>query len=568
MQPNPAAFGVVRTMLRPYRRHLSAALVLGLISTAVSLTQPILLGDVVGKVTGGHPAAAAVGLLATFFVVDLVVGGLEMYVLGRAGVSLVLSARQMAVRRLLRAPVPVHMGLRRGDLSVGAVADTDLLRTSLVQVIANILASVVLVLGSLTLMMIIDPVLTLVALLMLGLVGVFGLLVAKPVRRAAEETRAHVGAFGAAVERALAALRTVKLSGAEDVEEARVLEAAGRAHDASQRGVFWEAAMAPLVTLGVQGAFALVFTVSAFRIADGALTAAGFASYLLYLFYMIAPLLTLFLSLNQLQLGLAAAGRVAAFERLPDEREYRAEESLADQSAPSSCAGPVLRFDRVSFGYPGKPELLRELSFDVPRRGLTAIVGPSGAGKSTLFALATQLWDGHSGTIELNGVDVQRLRLGEIRSRIGYVEQDAPVLHGTIRDNLLYAHPDASESELRAAVETAGLAEWVDRLPQGLDTEVGEAGTAISGGQRQRVAIARMILPRPDVLLLDEATSQLDEDTERDLLDALARVARTCAVVAIAHRPSIVAAADQVVAVGGAGAEAALSGAAPAGGKA
>lgn len=145
---------------------------------------------------------------------------------------------------------------------------------------------------------------------------------------------------------------------------------------------------------------------------------------------------------------------------------------------------------------------------------------------------------------------MRRLRLDEIRSRVGYVEQDAPVLHGTIRQNLCYAMPDVSDADLRVAMETAGLSGWVDGLEHGLDTEVGESGAAISGGQRQRIAIARMLLLQPDVLLLDEATSQLDADTERDLLHALARVSATCAVVAIAHRPSIVAAADHVITVG------------------
>jgi ABC-type multidrug transport system fused ATPase/permease subunit len=210
---------------------------------------------------------------------------------------------------------------------------------------------------------------------------------------------------------------------------------------------------------------------------------------------------------------------------------------------------PALSFDHVTFGYqPGSPTV-RGLTFDIPRRGFVAVVGPSGAGKSTIFALAERLWDVDSGRILLAGQDIRDLPLRALRGRVGYVEQDAPVVDGTIRENLVFAKPDATEEQIADAIDKANLRCWIDSLDNGLDTEVGEAGTAISGGERQRLAIARMLLLRPDVLLLDEATSQLDTEAELALGNSIAAASTDCAVVAIAHRMATVVAADRILVV-------------------
>ncbi|HKS47149.1 MAG TPA: ABC transporter ATP-binding protein [Amycolatopsis sp.] len=533
-------------VLLPQRSTLASGCALGLVSTAIVLSQPMLIGSVVGKVTGNQPATSTILLLIAVFAVDLVVAGLETYLLARAGVSLVFGTRGILVRKLLRAPVWVHLGKRRGDLFTGTVGDTDMLRTSLTQPIANMIAGATMVLGSVVLMLIIDPVLTGCTLLGVAVATSLNVLGARFVRRAMVDAREHVGRFGASLERVLSALPTVKVSRAEDREEQRVLAHARDAYRASLRGARLEAGLAPLATLAVQGSFAIVFTAGAYRMANGALSAAAFAAYLLYLLYLIAPLVTVFMSIGQLQLGLAAVGRVTAIASLPDERNDRREPETQPVLA---ATGPVLKFDRVSFGYPDRGPVLTDVSFEIPRRGVTALVGPSGIGKTTVFALLTQFWPGYSGRIELNGVDIRTLPLDSVRRKIGYVEQDAPALQGTILDNLRYAAPDASPSQISEAIELTGLSEWIDSLEHGVETQIGDGGAAISGGQRQRIAIARMLLAEPEVLLLDEVTSQLDSDTEHALLASLVELGQRCAVVAIAHRNSTIAGADRVIAL-------------------
>jgi ABC-type multidrug transport system fused ATPase/permease subunit len=193
------------------------------------------------------------------------------------------------------------------------------------------------------------------------------------------------------------------------------------------------------------------------------------------------------------------------------------------------------------------PWVHRDLSFELPPGGLTAIVGPSGTGKSTIFALLERYYEPQSGTIAVDGRDIRSWPLPELRAAIGYVEQDAPVLAGTLRENLDLAAPDATEEDLQAVLTLTGLDDLLEQLPSELDTPVGHRGTTLSGGQRQRIAIARALLRRPRILLLDEATSQLDAVNEVALRALMEAVALTTTVLVVAHRLSTVTSADRIL---------------------
>jgi ABC-type multidrug transport system fused ATPase/permease subunit len=311
----------------------------------------------------------------------------------------------------------------------------------------------------------------------------------------------------------------------------------------------YQAVVGTATGLIVQVSFLAVLGVGGARVASGDMGVGDLIAFLLYLFYLADPIAAVSTGATQLQQGLAAVRRIDAVTTLPVEEDEGAADAPA-AATPSAADGarPLVAFDRVSFGYrPDLPEVLHEVSFDVPALGVTAIVGPSGAGKTTLFALLERFYDPDAGSIRFQGRDLAAWPRAALRGQIGYVEQEAPVLAGTLRDNLLYAAPDAGEDALRAVLLEARLEELVARLPDGLDEEIAARGTSLSGGERQRIAIARALLRRPALLLLDEAASQLDAVNEMALRDTVARAGETRAVLAIAHRLSTVVSARRIV---------------------
>jgi ABC-type multidrug transport system fused ATPase/permease subunit len=362
--------------------------------------------------------------------------------------------------------------------------------------------------------------------------------VLRGIRAATERAQEAVGRMSAALERALSAIRTVKASRAEARETAHVGGAALDSYRSGLRVARLRALVGPAGQLAVQGSLVLVLAVGGARVASGDMSVGDLVAFLLYLFFLLLPLGTILSSVTELQTALAASTRLREVE--------------PDAAVPAAVAAPLaapasLEFDAVSFAYPDGREALHDVSFTAPRHAMTGIVGPSGAGKTTILSLIERFHEPSSGRIRLDGLDLAGLPREAVRRRIGYVEQEAPVLAGTIRENLSYAAPEAGEADLAEAVRVAGLEGLIARLPEGLDTVVGDHGVTLSGGERQRIAIARALLPRPAILLMDEATSQLDSRTEAALRATMARVARTRTVIVVAHRLSTVVAADRLV---------------------
>lgn len=241
--------------------------------------------------------------------------------------------------------------------------------------------------------------------------------------------------------------------------------------------------------------------------------------------------------------GLGAIGRIEHVTVMPVEDDI--DPALA--ARPASGPPPTVEVDGVDFAYADRPPVLHGVSFTVPGGTQTALVGLSGAGKTTLFSLLQRFYEPTAGCLRIGGQDIASLPRAEVRRRIAYVEQDAPALAGTLRDNLLHAAPDATDENIAEVLRATRLDGLTARLDKGLDTPVGARGITLSGGERQRLAIARALLRRPEVLLLDEATAQLDARNEQALSELVTGLARHCTVLLIAHRLSTVIEADQIV---------------------
>ena len=528
------------------RTTLFVAAGLSVIATAATLAQPLVVGSVLEAIQEGHPVLIPAAMLSALFIVGAMLSGLTGYLLGRTGEGMVLDLRNSLVGRLLRMPVEDHERFRPGDLISRISTDTTLLGAALVSILTNAVSGVLMVVGAIALMAYVDFVLLAVALICVA--GATGAVVAVSgrIRRASEDAQKSVGSVSATLGRSLGAIRTVKLSRAETREQETISKEAQDAYHAGVRVAKLEAIVEPTISVTMQAAFVLVLGVGGWRLASEAISLGELVSFLLYLFYMIGPLATLFTSVTDLQRGLGAMSRlreVLDSSVEPYESGTPYDHSTGRRNLPEL---PALLFASVNFAYEPDDPILHEVYISVPRRSLTALVGPSGAGKSTLFALAERLRDPQSGTIRLDGVDLKELPLEEVRRRIGLVEQDAPVFWGSLRENLLYSAPEATEEELEETLDLANLRDLVDKLPHGLDTKVGERGVTLSGGERQRVAIARTLLAKPDVLLLDEVTSQLDAGNELALRETIRKVSKNSTVLAIAHRLSTVADAERI----------------------
>ncbi|MEU1815966.1 ABC transporter ATP-binding protein [Streptomyces roseifaciens] len=530
--------------LRPQRRRMAAGVLLGLLGSVMGLAQPLAAKRVVDDMGRGAPAAGPVLLLSLLVVAGAVLAGLGHYVLQHSAESIVCTARHRLTDRLLRLRVPVVESAEPGDLIARVTSDTTLLRQTAPQAVSAAVTGTLVTAATVVMMGLLDAVLLAVTLAVVAFVGVVVALVAPRIGRATRHTQEAVGSIGAALERALGAFRTVKASGAEQREADALRRAAERARRTGIRAAAWEAVSATTSAVVVQVCFLVVLGVGGARVTSGATDVSTLVAFLLYLFALAPRIGQLVEGVGQVQMGAAAADRIAQAEQLETEEQ---EELQAPEGA--GVRSPLsVSFDEVSFAYrPGLPRVHHRVSFTVPAGGLTAFVGPSGAGKTTVFSLIERFYEQDSGRVLLDGEDVRQWPLARLRASIGYVEQDVPVLAGTLRDNLTLGTPDPGPDELARVLRLARLDLLAARLPDGLDTDVGHRGSRLSGGERQRVAIARALLRRPGLLLLDEATSQLDAANEAALRDTITDTARRTTVLVVAHRLSTVTTADRIV---------------------
>ncbi|WP_329535651.1 ABC transporter ATP-binding protein/permease [Streptomyces sp. NBC_01450] len=539
----PPAWRLLLGYVRPHRWALLAGALLALTTGATGLVLPLVARGLITDLSHDRPIGRALIGMAALVVTNAAVGALGSYVLRRTAESVVLGARRALSSYLLRLRIPAVDRSEPGDLMARITSDTTLLREVTTDSLVGIGTGGLTLVATVVMMGLVDVVLLGVTLGVILCAGtVLGVIVPR-INRASKQAQDAVGVMGASLERILGALRTVKASGAEHREEQTVHAAAEESWRQSVRAAKWSAAAGNTAGLAMQIAFITVLAVGGARVATGAIDVGTLVAFLLYVFYLMSPIQQVVGAITQYQTGAAALARIQEALRLPAEPDALPAPLPAPGSAPAALA-----FDDVRFRYADDlPYVHHGVTFAVPARGMTAFVGPSGAGKTTVFSLIERFYDPEAGVITVDGRPLEEWDLPRLRSAIGYVEQDAPVLSGSLRENLLLGNPEADETEVTRVLKTTRLDGLVARLPRGLDTLVGHRGTRLSGGERQRVAIARALLRHPRLLLLDEATSQLDAVNEAALRDTVADVARTTTVLVVAHRLSTVTMADRIV---------------------
>ncbi|MFE3657200.1 ABC transporter ATP-binding protein [Streptomyces sp. NPDC059165] len=530
-------------VLRSHRIRLAAGLALGLLGACVSLTQPLVIGSIIEAVSSGGSSGGPILLAAVLFVTGGLLSGIHGYTMGTLGENLVFDIRTVLSRRVLHARLPDFQRWAEGDLLTRLVTDTSMARITMSSALAQVTSSVFSVLGCLILMALIDLRLLAVTVGCLGAASLVSAVLARRIRKQAVANRTDTSRYATAVARVLGSMSTVKSSRAEDREAETLDGLAGQARRSGIRVSVLSAALGPAMNVGSQVALTAVVASGMARVATGSLSLAALTAFIMYLFYLVSPLLAMFTAIGRLQQGRAAIDRLEELAELPQESVPTATVTPARPQG-----GQAVEFEGVSFRYEGSGRnALYDVSFGVPARGLTAIVGPSGAGKSTLFRLVERFYEPDSGHVLLYGADAASMPLDQVRGLTGHVEQDHPLMRGSVRDNLTYGCPSAGEDDIAEVLRRVRLDHVVESLPGRLDADLGERGRGLSGGERQRLAVARALLSRPPIVLLDEATANLDADAEAELRGTIASIARDRAVVTIAHRLSTVVEADQIV---------------------
>ena len=547
-----ASFKQLWPYLTENKSALWLAILLSIVGALVNLAQPLVVGQIINKVQAKDDVTLVVLELIAIIILTALSSGFMYYVLAKAGESVVLSARSKLAAKLLRLPIAEYDLRRTGDLVSRVGSDTTLLRAALTQGLVDAAGGILIFVGSVIAMAVIDPVLLLLTLGMVAMaVAAIGL-TARRVRSATTKAQARVGDMSAAVERALSAVRTIRAARAEDRETAHIQREAKDAYTQGIKIAKINALVTPIAGIAANGAFIVVLGVGGYRVASGASTVANLVTFILLMFLMIRPVGQAFGAYSSVQSALGALARIQEILVLPVEE---AEKPAAARSAANDVA---IEFDAVSFGYAAPPaeegeaqqesrEVLDGVSFKISRGTRVALVGPSGSGKSTIFSLIERFYEPTSGRILLDGQPVIEFGRQQLREQIGYVEQDAPVLAGSLRENLLIGRPDATDQQLRAVLEEVNLTDVLERDARGLEAEVGENGIMLSGGERQRLAIARALLAAPPILLLDESTSSLDGLNEQRMKDAIDAVAKNRTMFVIAHRLSTVVDSDLIV---------------------
>lgn len=531
--------------VRGMRRFLAVMMVLELLGDAAALSQPLIARWVLDELKAGGSLSGPLVVLGGLAVVGMVLTGTCTFFLGRGALRLVADLRSDLVRRTLGGSVATVERRPVGDFLSRVGTDTTLLGDTVGEALVRSAATPLVIVAALVLMGTIDPLMLGVVVGVLLVTAVGEMVAGRRVREATEQTQGRIAAMTAKLQRALVAFRTVKASGTEQAESERTRAEVEAAFRAGRRAVRVEAILGMLTGISVDLTFLAVLAVGGARVATGSLGVGDLVAFLLYVIFLGEPIDSLAFTIPQIAQGLAAVRRIEVLRSLPLETEELPSRVRTAECAPPRGPAPEVRFDGVWFGYDDRP-VLRDVSF-AACRGLTVLVGPSGAGKTTLLSLIVRFADVDLGRVLVDAVDVRELDREDLRRRLAYVQQEAVLLGETVREAMSYGVPSPETADVEGALRAVALDRWVDSLPKGLDTPVGERGVAISGGQRQRLAVARALLRGADVLLLDEATSQLDAVSERTLLDSLARESHSRVVLAATHRVSVAAKADQIV---------------------
>jgi subfamily B ATP-binding cassette protein MsbA len=543
---SPRPLARLLPLLRPYRTRLAMAFVCLVIAAAAGLVFPLVLRYLLDAAFELKDRAAldrvALVLLGVF-AVQAGMNFVQVYLLSATTERIIATLRERTFSHLIRLSPAFFTEQRTGELTSRLSSDLGLLQSLFGTWISELSRQTLFLVGGVAMLIITNARLTLTTLAVVPLVVGAAIVFGKALRKASTGVQDRVADAMGMADEAFGAIRTVQSFTRERREIVRFSDRVGEVVQVAIKRAQLRAGFFGVVGFVAFASVVAVMWQGGIQVLDSRLTAGALVSFLFYALTVAAAVGSLASLFGNFQEAVGAATRV--FEVL-DSRP-----TVVDTPRPLELPTPVrgaVAFEGVSFRYADDlPNVLHDVSFRIAPGEVLALVGKSGGGKSTIASLLPRFWDVTDGRITLDDLDIRQLSLESLRSAIGIVPQDPVLFSGTIRENVAYARPGATLEEMEQAAQAAHALEFIERLPNGWDTRVGERGVKLSGGQRQRVAIARVFLKNPAVVILDEATSSLDTESERYVEAALEQLLRGRTTLLIAHRLSTVRRADRVV---------------------
>ncbi len=534
--------------LKPYRWIFMTGLFFLIISSAASLMFPKYLGNMVDIANRGS-LPADISRIGLILLVIVVIQAIFAYLRTRIFVYVtektLASIRQHIYNHLIKLPMSFFAERRVGELNSRISSDVSILQHSITETLADLLSQILIITGGITLMMLTSHKLTLFMLAIVPAMALFAFFFGRAIRRYSKKAQSYIAESNTIVEETLQGIQNVKAFTNEIFEINRYRKKTDEVADTGIKGGKYQAAVS-FIILGFFIAMGLVIWRGALLISSGEMEAGQLFSFVIYSGFIAGNIAGMASVYTRLQRTIGAAENLLL---LMDEPTEQIDEKYVP--GPDHTLHGKIVFENVEFRYPSRPEIavLRDVTFSIEPGQEIAIVGPSGAGKSTIASLLLKFYEPDSGKILFDGRSSRDFPVTAVRSQMAIVMQDVFLFGGTIRENIAYGKPDASEDEITGAATRANAWDFIQSFPDKLETVVGERGVQLSGGQRQRIAIARAMLKDPIILILDEATSSLDSESERLVQEALEKLLRGRTSLVIAHRLSTVRNADKIIVI-------------------
>ncbi|WP_144509330.1 ABC transporter ATP-binding protein [Bacillus sp. FJAT-22090] len=523
----------------PPKLLLIIALCMSFATTGVGFIVPLFTKELVDGFSIDSLNYWQIILLVVAFIAQAIASGLSIYLLNRVGHHVVASLRDRLWRKLLHLPIPYYDNNDTGETLSRVTNDTAVVKELITEHLANCLTGIIAIIGSVTILLFLDWKMTLVMLIAVPVAMLILMLLGKKMFVISKGMQDETAKFTAVLNQVLPETRLVKASNAEDLEYGRGKKGIMNLFQFGLKEAKIYALITPLVSFVLMVVLVAIIGYGGVRVSSGDLTAGDMVAFILYLIQIIIPMTQLTMFFTQLQKAMGATERISLVLEHAEE-DVHAGKELQKVNEP-------IHVQHVDFAY-GEERILSDINFTIEPGKVTAIVGPSGGGKTTTFSLLERYYQPTAGTIKLGDTPIDTFSLHSWRGKIGYVAQESALLSGTIRENICYGiEREVDEAELEKVVEMAYADQFIQALPDKLDTEVGERGIKLSGGQRQRIAIARALLRDPQILMLDEATSSLDSKSEIYVQKALDNLMKGRTTLVIAHRLSTIVDADNIL---------------------